>query len=79
MILDVPGWGKELPEETFVWAITKSGMRWSQVPLGSKAIAERVQALRCGWDYGESWTADKASEGGSLLNVNYPADRRRVR
>jgi hypothetical protein len=71
--LDVPGWRKELPEETYVWAITKTGMGWSQVPIGTKAIAERVRALRCGLDYEGSWTGDNAAECVRLLNVSYSA------
>ena len=35
-------------EETFTWVITKTEVRWVRSGLGTKALAERVAALRCG-------------------------------
>jgi tetratricopeptide (TPR) repeat protein len=37
-------------EETFLWVITKTDSRWVRSDLGTKALAERVAALRCGLD-----------------------------
>jgi CHAT domain-containing protein/tetratricopeptide (TPR) repeat protein len=39
-----------IPEETFIWVVTKGGMRWVKSALGTKALSERVEALRCGLD-----------------------------
>ena len=39
------------PEETFVWVITKTESRWARSELGTKALTERVAALRCGLDH----------------------------
>ena len=47
--LDTPEW-KPTPEETFIWVITKTDMRWVRSDLGTAALAREVQALRCGLD-----------------------------
>ncbi len=47
--LDTPEW-QPTPEETFIWVITKTDMRWVRSELGTKALAREVQALRCGLD-----------------------------
>jgi CHAT domain-containing protein/Tfp pilus assembly protein PilF len=41
---------KPLPEETFIWVITKSGARWVRSELGTSALTREVAALRCGLD-----------------------------
>jgi CHAT domain len=46
-----------LPEETLVWAVTKSDTRWARLELGTKALFERVAALRCGLDR-SAWEGD---------------------
>ena len=38
------------PEETLVWAVTKTDARWVSSNLGTSALNERVAALRCGLD-----------------------------
>jgi CHAT domain-containing protein len=44
--------------------------------LGSKALADEVAALRCGLDYGGSWTGDNEQRCFRLLRVTYTeADR----
>ena len=45
---------RPLPEETFVWVITKTDTRWSRSPLGTGALAREVAILRCGLD-AEAW------------------------
>jgi hypothetical protein len=50
MFLDTDDRIKPIPEETFIWVITKSATRWVQSPLGTKAVTERAAALRCGLD-----------------------------
>jgi hypothetical protein len=41
---------KPVPEETFIWVITKSDARWEKSELGTAPLTERVAALRCGLD-----------------------------
>src|SRR5262245_25245514 len=41
---------RPLPEETFVWVLTKSNVRWVRSDLGTAALKLDVQALRCGLD-----------------------------
>jgi len=53
--LDVPRMGS-LPEETLVWAVSKTQARWISVPLGTAALAERVATLRCGLDREGLWS-----------------------
>ena len=37
-------------EQGFAWAITREGSQWQPIPIGTKALAEKVQTLRCGLD-----------------------------
>ena len=53
LFLDTKG-GKVTPEETFIWVVTKTDMRWMRSDLGKSALARQVQALRCGLD-AEAW------------------------
>jgi CHAT domain-containing protein len=55
VFLDVPQFGK-LPEETLAWIVTKDAARWRSIPLGTRALSDRVAALRCGLD-ASSWEA----------------------
>lgn len=41
---------KPIPEEAFIWVVTKTDSRWVRAGLGPGAIAEHVAALRCGLD-----------------------------
>ena len=50
LLLDTSAWAPT-PEETFVWAVTKTQVRWVRSGLGTSALAERVGALRCGLDH----------------------------
>jgi CHAT domain-containing protein len=49
LFLDTSEW-KPVPEETFIWAITRGDMRWAKSEPGTKALTESVAALRCGVD-----------------------------
>jgi tetratricopeptide (TPR) repeat protein len=49
LFLETPEW-KPTPEETFIWAVTKTDIRWVRSDLGTAALAREVQALRCGLD-----------------------------
>jgi CHAT domain-containing protein/tetratricopeptide (TPR) repeat protein len=59
---------KPLPEETFVWVVTKTSSRWVRSELGTSALRREVSALRCGLDYEGSWTDAHCSD---LLKVTY--------
>ena len=55
----MPQFGK-LPEESLAWVITKEAAAWRSIPLGTRALADRVAALRCGldsssWDSASGW------------------------
>jgi CHAT domain-containing protein/tetratricopeptide (TPR) repeat protein len=66
LFFDTPE-AKPTPEETFIWAVTKTQSRWIRIELGPKALAERVQALRCGLDYLGEWRGEKAGRCLALL------------
>ena len=44
------------PEETFIWVVSKTEVRWLRSGLGTSALSLEVQALRCGLD-AAAWTA----------------------
>jgi len=50
---------KPLPEETFVWVVTKREVRWLRSDLGTEALRREVAALRCGLD-AIAWSKDGA-------------------
>jgi CHAT domain-containing protein/tetratricopeptide (TPR) repeat protein len=54
LFLDMPE-KAPLPEETFVWFVTKTTSRWVRVLLGTPSLKREVQALRCGLDFENSW------------------------
>ena len=54
LFLDTPEW-KPTPEETFIWVVTKTDIRWVRSELGTNALSERVAALRCGLDRNGEW------------------------
>ncbi len=41
---------KPTPEETFVWVVTKTDMRWVRSDFGTPKLKQEVAALRCGLD-----------------------------
>jgi CHAT domain-containing protein/tetratricopeptide (TPR) repeat protein len=50
LFLDTPEFKPTVAEETFIWVVTKTNMRWAKTTLGTKALTERIAALRCGLD-----------------------------
>jgi CHAT domain-containing protein len=71
--LDVQYTGK-LPEEEFVWVVTKTDARWVKLNLTPTQIATHVAALRCGLDQA-AWEGESGSRCASLLKSNYgPTD-----
>jgi CHAT domain-containing protein len=65
LFLDTVEW-KPTPEETFLWVINKTGVRWLRIDLGMRALNERVAALRCGLDQA-AWD-DAGARCSRLLN-----------
>ncbi len=57
-----------MPEESFLWVVTKTDMRWVRLELGTKALTERVAALRCGLD-AAAW-GDGAIKCADLLKLS---------
>jgi CHAT domain-containing protein/tetratricopeptide (TPR) repeat protein len=49
LFLDTPEW-KPLAEESFIWVVTKTDIRWVRSDLGTAALGREVMALRCGLD-----------------------------
>lgn len=58
------------PEETFIWAITKSSSRWVRSPVGTKTLGDLVAGLRCGLDPW-SWSGAGRTRCGKLLGVSF--------
>ena len=46
------------PEETFIWVVTKTEMRWVSSPLGREGLTREVAGLRCGLDKA-AWGRDR--------------------
>jgi CHAT domain-containing protein/tetratricopeptide (TPR) repeat protein len=67
LFLDTPE-AQPTPEETFIWAVTKTGVRWTRSELGTPALTREVAALRCGLDYQGAWFDDKGGWNGSRCN-----------
>ena len=59
LILDTAGLAP-LPEETFVWIVTKNDVRWLRSELGRVGLQREVAALRCGLD-ATAWEGDCAA------------------
>ena len=72
LFLDTPE-STPAPEESFIWVVTKTETRWVRSELGTKALAERVAALRCGLDRA-AWDGDGASRCSTLLGPGYKAE-----
>ncbi len=60
LFIDTPAW-KPTAEETFIWVVTKTDMRWVRSELGTAALTREVQALRCGLD-AVAWTGSRCAE-----------------
>ena len=67
LFLDTPEWNPT-PEETFIWVVTKTDMRWVKSELGTPALRREVAVLRCGLDY-TAWYGEGTERCGKLLNL----------
>lgn len=66
LLLDTDEGFKPLPEETFVWVVTRQDVRWLRSGLGTAALAREVAALRCGLD-ASAWNGNGAERCASVL------------
>jgi tetratricopeptide (TPR) repeat protein/CHAT domain-containing protein len=67
LFLDTPE-VKSAPEETFIWVVTNTDVRWVRTELGTETLTREVSALRCGLDYQGSWTDSHCSD---VLKLSY--------
>lgn len=58
-----------IPQETFVWAVTKSDVRWARAGFEIAGLLREVTALRCGLDV-TAWTA-KDSPCSRITGISY--------
>ncbi len=66
------------PEETFIWVVTKTGVRWARTDIGSSSLSWMVPELRCGLD-AEAWHGSSADICTNMRNLpldNAPVDRK---
>jgi CHAT domain-containing protein/tetratricopeptide (TPR) repeat protein len=74
LFLDTPPF-EPSTEETFIWVVTKTDVRWVRSELGTPALVREVSALRCGLDYDGAWFEKGAWDGArcnSLVNLKKP-------
>ena len=58
-----------LQDETFVWVVTKTALRWAPAKLGKQALSREVAALRCGLD-ATAWNGKGAERCAALIGLN---------
>jgi hypothetical protein len=73
LFFDTPE-AKPTPEETFIWVVTKTDMRWVRSGLGTPALIREVSALRCGLDY-DGAAFLRGGRCSDLLKVHCPGSR----
>lgn len=59
-------------EGTFVWVVTRDGLRWSRSSLGVRGLEREVSALRCGLD-AIAWFGEDAAKCAAALG--WPAGK----
>ncbi len=62
------------PQETFIWFVTKAKNRLVRSKLGTRALRDQVDALRCGLDYEGAWKGTRCFD---LLGEVYTDDDHR--
>ena len=60
---------KPVPKVTFIWTVTKTDSRWGRSELGTKALQERIAALRCGLDE-TAWSGKGQARCRALLGID---------
>jgi CHAT domain-containing protein len=69
LFFDAPAIKPE-PDETFVWVVTKTDLRWMRADLGPRELQELVAGLRCGLD-ASSWSGAGEKLCQSTLGSKY--------
>src|SRR5262249_15887166 len=72
LFLDSDGRFASMAEETFVWIVTKTDVRWVRSDLGTAGLAREVLALRCGLD-AMFWIEGAAEWCDNVLDGKIPA------
>lgn len=67
LFLDTPKSGPT-PEETFIWVVTQTDVRWVRSGLGKPALMREVAALRCGLD-ATAWYGEGGERCAELLTL----------
>ncbi len=73
LFLDTPEW-KPTPEETFIWVVTKTDLRWVHSELGTPALGREIATLRCGLD-ADAWSGDGWQKCRDLTNTEPARDK----
>jgi CHAT domain-containing protein len=68
LTLDTDTRFKPLAEESFVWVVTRKGMRWVRSDLGTAALTRELAALRCGLD-SAAWDGDGVAKCAKALGI----------
>ena len=71
--VDIPA-ARRVPEESFIWVVTKSDVRWVRSDLGTAALGREVAALRCGLDEA-AWVGESAERCAKALGMGLPVLR----
>lgn len=58
-----------LPDAAFAWAVSASEIRWTRLEVGAKAVADHVEALRCGLDT-SAWLGEGLARCNQLLGTS---------
>ena len=59
---------KPAAEETFIWIVTKTDLRWVRSHLGTAALTREVAALRCGLD-ATRWYGDEREKCTKTISI----------
>jgi tetratricopeptide (TPR) repeat protein/CHAT domain-containing protein len=59
---------KPAPEESFIWVVTKTDLRWMRIELGASGLTERITALICGLDRA-AWNGDGVRQCANVLGI----------
>ena len=72
LVVDTPA-HLVMPEETFIFVVSRDKHLWLRSKLGTSAIAREVAALRCGLDFAGAWQS-QGSQCASLTGTTYSAE-----
>jgi hypothetical protein len=72
LVFDTDDRFRTVPEESFLWVVTKTEVRWVRSELGTAALQRHVAALRCGLD-ASAWRDKGEARCRELLKVNFTA------